>query len=348
MNYIGSKQSLLPFLDECITQVAGDSAASPGFCDLFAGTGAVGRYFKKKGHCIVANDIQYYSYVLNRHYIQNSKPLKFNRLIPALSLEVKDKTPAEMVCAYLDTIPMKKGFIYHNYSQGDRAEGEDCRLYFSKENAAKCDAIRIQIEEWYSQSLITENEYFFLLTTLLENIDKVANTTSVYAAFLKKLKPSALKPFVMKPAELILSNWGQLALNEDANEVVDCFVTDILYLDPPYNRRQYSANYHLLETIALYDSPEIKGKTGIRPHDKQRSDFCYRAKVKKTFEEIISRAKARYIFLSFDDIREVMSRRGEYGCFEKPNSRYKADKPSNRHFKAKVTTEYLHYVKVKD
>src|SRR3989339_261222 len=79
MNYIGSKLSLLKFLEESINKVVDKNCDT--FCDLFAGTGIVGRYFKTKGYKIIANDIQYYSYVLNRHYIGNHKELSFSKLV---------------------------------------------------------------------------------------------------------------------------------------------------------------------------------------------------------------------------------------------------------------------------
>jgi adenine-specific DNA-methyltransferase len=127
---------------------------------------------------------------------------------------------------------------------------------------------------------------------------------------------------------------------------------DILYLDPPYNHRQYATNYHLLETVARYDDPKIHGKTGLRDYEKQKSVYCSRIQVKKAFSDLISKAKAKYIFLSYNneglmtanDVKEIMSSRGEYGYFTKKYNRFKADKSENRNFSADKTTEYLHYV----
>lgn len=124
-------------------------------------------------------------------------------------------------------------------------------------------------------------------------------------------------------------------------------------MDPPYNQRQYSANYHVLETIARYDNPILKGKTGMRDYSNQKSKYSIKREVKKTFEDLIMNADAKYIFLSynneglmsFEEIREIMSKRGEYGSFEKEYNRFKADNESeNRHIKTNKTTEYLHYV----
>lgn len=359
MNYIGSKLSLLPFLEESIISVIGTSdLRGMTFCDLFAGTGVVGRHFKQLGCKVLSNDIQYYSYALNQHYIGNHQWMPFNGLletIPGLDQLPLDRSRQEAVCRYLEGLEGTKGFIYHNYSQGEAPPEEMSRLYFSLSNAMRCDAIREQIEDWYTHEDIDQEEYFFLLTSLLEAIDKVANTASVYGAFLKKLKSSALKPLELEPAHTIINEQSHLVYNMDANMLVKEIAPEILYLDPPYNQRQYATNYHLLETIARYDSPTIYGKTGIRDYSAQKSRYCSKKEVAKAFEELVSNARSKYIFLSYNDegilsmdqIREIMGSRGKYGHFSKKYSRFKADKASqNRQIKRDNTVEYIHYVVV--
>jgi adenine-specific DNA-methyltransferase len=352
MNYIGSKLSLLEFLEESINKVVDKNCDT--FCDLFAGTGIVGSYFKRKGYKIIANDIQYYSYVLNRHYIGNHKELSFLKLakeIPDLkNIEVKNRK--KFVCDYLSNLKGLKGFIYKNYCLGGTKDKEKPRQYFSDENGMRCDAIRQKIENWKEKNLISDDEYYFLITSLVESIDKYANTASVYGAFLKKLKKTAQNNLILKPAELIINDQDHEVFNEDINKVAGKIAGDILYLDPPYNQRQYATNYHMLETIAKYDNPEIHGKTGLREYQNQKSLYCSRTQVKKAFKDLILKAKAKYIFLSYnneglmtlDDIKEIMSLRGEYGNFTKEYNRFKADKSENRKYTANKTTEYLHYV----
>ena len=128
---------------------------------------------------------------------------------------------------------------------------------------------------------------------------------------------------------------------------------DILYLDPPYNQRQYSANYHLLNTIALYDEFVPIGKTGLREYN--RSDYCKKGEVHKSFEELIKNANFKYIFLSYnneglmseDEIRNVMTKYGKYSLETKEYQRFKADKTENRNHKADKTFEYLHILEKK-
>ncbi|EKE26460.1 MAG: site-specific DNA-methyltransferase (adenine-specific), partial [uncultured bacterium (gcode 4)] len=200
MNYIGSKLSLLQFLEQSINSVV--SEKNYIFSDLFAWTWIVGRYFKEKWHKVIANDIQYYSFVLNRNYIQNHHDLHFSGLfeiIPDLLIaDISDRKM--MVCEYLSDLKWKKGFVYKNYCLG-WTKGKDFeRMYFSDENGMKCDAISQILEKWKKEKKLSDDEYYFLKASLLESIDKVANTASVYWAFLKKLKKSALKPLIVKSA----------------------------------------------------------------------------------------------------------------------------------------------------
>jgi len=314
----------------------------------------VGRYFKEKGHKVIANDLQYYSFVLNRNYIWNHTDLYFSGLLKEIpELLVWDvNSYKEIVLDYLNSLKWKKGFIYKNYCVEWTKWQEFERMYFSDENALKCDAIRSKIEEWKKNELINENEYYFLLASLLESIDKVANTASVYGAFLKKLKKSAQNLMILKPAEFYLNDNEHIVYNSDINELIQNTSHEVVYLDPPYNHRQYSWNYHLLETIAKYDNPKIKGKTWMRDCSEQKSDYCKRQEVKKSFTNLIKNIDAKYIFMSYNcewlmshwEIKEIMETRWKYWVFTKEYRRFKAGK--DRNFKKDSVTEYLHYVKI--
>jgi len=352
MNYIGSKLSLLEFLEESINKVVDKNCDT--FCDLFAGTGIVGSHFKKRGYKIIANDIQYYGYVLNRHYIGNHKELTFSKLLKEIHelKKIKTEDRKNFICDYLSNLKGKKGFIYKNYCFAGTRDEKEQRQYFSDENGMRCDAIRQKIENWKNENLISDDEYYFLITSLVESIDKYANTASVYGAFLKSLKKTAQNSLVLKPVELIINDKKHEVFNEDINELIQKVEGDILYLDPPYNHRQYATNYHLLETIAKYDNPKIHGKTGLRDYQDQKSLYCSRTQVKEVFKDLILKVKTKYIFLSYNneglmtlnDIKEIMSLRGKYGHFTKEYNRFKADKSENRNYKADKTMEYLHYV----
>lgn len=223
-------------------------------------------------------------------------------------------------------------------------------MYYTEANAQKADAIRQAIEVWRSNGIITEQEYFYVLCSLLEAIDQVANTASVYGAYLKKFKASALRPLQLKPLELHNHVLGCRVWQQDANELITQIECDVLYLDPPYNHRQYGANYHVLETIAAYDNPSLRGLTGLR--DYLKSDYCRSDAAQTAMEQLIRAARTTHILVSYNDegvmslteIQELLSLRGEPKLFQTPYNRFKAD--NGRAYKRDATIEYVHYVKV--
>lgn len=134
--------------------------------------------------------------------------------------------------------------------------------------------------------------------------------------------------------------------NKDSNILIQEIEGDILYLDPPYNAREYGANYHLLNTIALYDDFIPKGKTGLREYEK--SNWCKKAKVANELESLIQNAHFEWIFLSYNDegllsleqIAEILKKYGKYCFATQKHQRFKAD--SHRIQKQDSTIEYLH------
>lgn len=188
MNYIGSKHSIIDFIEESIIDFAGEGE-NKTLCDIFAGTGVVGKRFKSLGYNVIANDNQYYSYVINKHYIYNNVNLTFTKL---------KSIGIDNVFIYLNSLNDYRGFIYKNYTENGTKDSEYVRMYFTEENAIKIDSMRNQIEKWFKSELITSNEYYYLLTCLLEAADKVANTASVYEAFLKKMKKKCTKYYRIK------------------------------------------------------------------------------------------------------------------------------------------------------
>ncbi|WP_120946206.1 DNA adenine methylase [Helicobacter labacensis] len=334
MNYIGSKRKLSNFLFHNIQEVLQSyrvDLAQCVFTDLFSGTAAVGRLFKNHAKQVLSNDKEFYSFVLAKHYIENTKPLK----------------RAQFLLDKLNALPPLAGKIYQHYALG----GGQGRQYFSDANALKIDAMRVQIAKWQEDQAISQAELYFLLASLLEATDKVANTASVYGAFLKRLKKSAQQTLFLTPAPLEPSPNPHYAYNADAKELIARLQTDILYLDPPYNQREYGANYHLLNSIALYDNFTPQGKTGLRSYEK--SAWCKKSSVYQSLEHVLKNTNARFIFLSYNDegllsldkIKTLFSQYGHYSLKSQIYNRFKAD---SKRLQAKESTmEYLH-VLVKD
>ncbi len=270
--------------------------------DLFAGTGAVGKLLKRRGHTVWANDWQRYAYVTNAALIEQNRLPEFPRLTLPTQQDVNRHPRCETVLAYLQTLPGRKGEFYEHYCEG----GSAGRQYFSRENGLRLQQIRDTIELWRSIEQITESEYFWLVACVIESADRVANTASVYGAYLKHLKATAEKPLqlvALRPQESAVQ--GHRAFCQDSlallREQPGPFT--LIYIDPPYNARQYSANYHILETLARWDVEEFepRGLTGLRPAESHRSAYSLASTAQKAFTALLSEARADYVLFSYNN-----------------------------------------------
>lgn len=329
MNYIGSKFSLLNEIEE-VFNIETQGIVVETVVDIFAGTSAVGRHFKKLGYQVIGNDLQEYAYVLGKHYISNSK-------LDELDTSYFDE---------LNKLEGVEGFIYQNYAMGSGSG----RMYYSDYNCKKVDAARMKIEEDYKNGIIDESNYYFYLASIIESIDKRANTASVYGAFLKKLKKSAQKDVVFEPCEIIESSKENIMMLGDANANIKKIKGDVLYMDPPYNSRQYSSNYHMLETLAKYDNPDIHGKTGVRSNEGHlKSDYSKKREAVHALRELIEHADFKLIIMSYnnegiitlDEIESIMSEFGEYKQYKKEYKKFK----SQRSQVDDTVYEYLHVLR---
>jgi adenine-specific DNA-methyltransferase len=308
MRYIGSKINLLSEIRSVVDSQAPNSKV---FCDIFAGTGVVGREFKPS-HKIISNDILYFSYVLNAAHNGLPKRPEFKNLAKKLGSD-----PIE----FLNSINVSEAelspndFMAHSYSPA----GEDGRLYLSVENALKIDRIRQTISQWLDLGDISEAESFYFLASLIEDVPSVSNTTGTYGAFLKHWDKRALKPIALSHLEIVESASPNQIFNSDANELIHRISGDVLYLDTPYNRRQYSSNYHLLESLAKYDRPELKGVTGTRVDKSGESAYCRKNSVYDSFDFLLANADFNTIIISYssdgllseEQLIELMSKHGD-------------------------------------
>lgn len=349
MRFIGGKSLIFPRIMEMIeTYTEGVRSVS----DLFSGSGVVTRVFKRAGLSTYSNDLMYFSYVLLRGTTSISKPLKFEGLRDiGISDPVQHLNCATGIKADLD-YDTEALFMYQNYSP------RGGRMYFTESNARKIDFIRLTIEQWKVKGYLSDDEYFYLLATLLEAVPFVSNTTGVYGAFLKHWDPRALKPLTLEhlPLEdpLSMSQGTQhIVYNRDTLDIVDSIAVDLAYYDPPYNQRQYLPNYHILETIARYDYPQIKGKTGLRDYTNERSLFCSKSKVYGETKKLIERTHARYIIFSYNsegllshqEIKELLLSYGsersfkykviQYNRYKNANTRHNNDLSERLYFVAK-------------
>lgn len=327
LNYIGCKKTLF----NTILKVCSDNIpelSQKTFADLFAGTGIVS--FNMNKHCkqIISNDLEYYSYIINYALLKCNYNDKLKNIINTIN----NLEPIE-------------GLVYKNYSQHQNCE----RMFFSCDNAKKCDAIRQYLNIQYNDKKINYNDFIFLLASLIVSIDKVANTSSVYGAYLKNYKKSSLKNLIVKPIHTNTNNnINNIVYNEKMENLIKDKYYDIIYLDPPYNHRQYSGNYSPLNYIAHYDDTiELTGKTGLIK-DYNKSVFCSKTKVENEFSKMIYNLNCKYIvlsynnegLLSFDKLKSILLKKGNITLYKVKYNKFKAQQNVNE----SSVTEYIWFI----
>ena len=352
MRYIGNKENLVEWIFNSMCQrgVTGKS-----IFDFFSGTTSVAKFFKKQNYQVITSDLMYFSFVLQKTYIENNNIPKFKNLgniLDKTNLDGLFITPLQKVLYYLSNIKNKEGFIYHNYTLDGTSDLTQPRMFYTGENGKFIDKVRLQIEDWHNKNLLTESEYFILLASLIETVPFYANISGVYAAFQKKWDPRALKPMKLRDLELISNKKKNMCFLSDSLSLLDKVEADIFYLDPPYNQRQYAPNYHLLETIAKYDNPTIKGVAGLRDYSMQKSSFCNAQKALQDLDKIVNNGHYKYIVMSYNNegimpheqIIEVLKNKGR--SVEVVNLDYLRFKSNNKgpNYQKKYVKEKLYIV----
>ena len=338
MRYLGNKTDLLNFIYDTVFKYINDNKVKPTICDGFGGTGSVTQYFNFKNFNVISNDINNYSYKLcySRNCI-TKKDITFE----LMSSNINEILKLLNMCK-------NKGFIYYNYSPNPDLEYE--RKYFTNENAERIDGIRVQIEEWYKNNKITEKEYIHLIAILIETVSLYSNIPGTYGAFLKEWDSRSLKQLTLTEeiSDNLLAKFNNdnKVYNNDIVTIVDEVESDILYIDPPYNERDYGMYYHVLETISKYDNPEIKqNKTGTKVTN-NKSKWCTIKTAFGELEKIIKNSKSKLIIMSYNnegiipmkDIQCLFEVYGTYTTKKKLVKRFKCRK-ENKNIEVH---EYLH------
>ncbi|OUO94395.1 Dam family site-specific DNA-(adenine-N6)-methyltransferase [Cloacibacillus sp. An23] len=343
MRFIGSKAKLLKNIDMVISENTEGNEKT--FCDIFAGTGSVARYFKPR-YEIISNDTLYFSYVIQKATIENNSTPEFSKLKSIGILDpfrFLEETQIQIL-DYNDS----HYFITKNYTPHGGCE----RMYLSNKNAARIDFVRNTIEAWKREGLLYDLEYYYLLAGLIEGVPSVSNITGTYGAYLKYWDKRSFKDLELARLDVINNHRRNTSYNRDANELIGELSGDILYLDPPYNSRQYAQNYHLLETISKYDYPEIHGITGMRPCNSVKSSFCIKGEVVEAFEDLINKADFNNIVMSYstdglmaaNDIEKILKRHGiaeSYKMYSVPYRQYMSKKTMQKEY----LYEYIFYIR---
>lgn len=343
-NYIGSKIKLLDFIGETMRGYIGKELSDiHSFMDCFAGTGVVSYYMMQKGvKRVISNDIQHYSAIVSS--VWTTKNINKDKVRDII----------ERMNSLMDTIkedgimPTNADFVYNNYTP------EGGRMYFTRLNGYKIDKVRQEIENIKDQ--LTNEEYKCILKVLLYAVTAVSNIASVYGAYLKKFKQSAIRNMTLdgKVIDWLIEDntKDHKTYNDDIIKLLTAIDTSSVecgYFDSPYNNRGYSDNYHVLETVSRYDNPILKGITGLRAEEiKGAKAFTSKVTTKDAFQVALGALKSRYVFISYssesivgrDKMMSIMQESGweNIQCIEQGYTRFKSNKKKEQ---ARGVIEYI-------
>lgn len=277
--YIGSKSSLLGNIDKVVTKYFKDYNFT--LADIFGGTGVVAEYFFEKGCKIIANDILYSNYVSYVTWMSNGK-YNIDKIV-------------NIVKKYNQLIPDKISDNYFSITFGNK--------YFHNNDAKLIGYIREDIEK--IKGSLTQREYFILISSLLYATDKIANTCGHFESFLNKVP-------IEKGVKLRIPDiYNKDNKNEiycmDANMLIKKIKADVVYVDPPYNARQYINFYHVLENLARWEKPtEFEGTSMKFKRNHLKSEYS-KSKAPVVFEDLIRNIDAKLIIVSYNNTYNARS-----------------------------------------
>lgn len=351
--YIGNKRKLLPLIRKAI---ASTELREGVFLDLFSGSSVVSRLAKTMGYTVIANDWEPYTACINRTYIHNNQPPTFAPL-GGLENAIRLLNGLDPVADYIST---------HYCPRDDEKPDLDCeRMFYTQENGRRIDAVREQIARWKSDKTIDDNEEALLLAPLVFQAAYCSNTSGVFKGFHRGWGGSTKTAWyrirsklTLRPPIFFDNGKSNMWTQADANEIVQQIPCDIAYIDPPYNQHQYGSNYHLLNTVALWDKPPLEpnfnnggasNKAGIRKdwRTERKSRYCSAATAAKAFSDLVSRIRARFILVSYSTdgiipIRSILEPLSDLGKISVLTHCYKRYRVSRQRPSAKpYTVEFV-------
>lgn len=283
--YIGSKARIA---DDIIRYLGAPRPGDGVFIDAFSGTGIVASRAADLGWKIKINDMMH-----------NAAVVSEARLISCRDVAYPDLDGYEGALAILRGAE-RQGFIWREYSPASLRQTGVERKYFTEENARKIDGAMWQIHKWKKDNTISEQEFVLLIATLIFAVNNVANIAGTYGCFLSKWTPQALRPLHIQKLALREEKVDYLVTTDDVFSV-ESRPEDVVYLDPPYTKRQYAAYYHILETITLGDEPAVEGVAGLRPWKDKSSVFCFKIKALRALVELASSQNANRVLISYSN-----------------------------------------------
>ena len=286
IRYLGSKARVIDVLAPLI----GDPNTSDGrFIDAFSGTGVVASAAADLGWDVHVND-----------HLRCAILLSTARMLASADVSYVAFGCYAGAIAALNTAPAVEGFLWREYSPASMGRAPRPRRYFTEENAARLDGMRARIREWHISGALSDTEEALLLADLIEAASAVANTAGTFGSFLSGWSAAALQPIVLRARTLRATTVRFIASQSDVFSVPTT-PDDTVYFDPPYSKRQYAAYYHVLETLAHGDEPEVSGVTGLRPWQAHASVFSYKRHALPAMLRLAMNTPAARILISYSD-----------------------------------------------
>jgi len=304
IKYLGSKRALLPPIVEAVKALLPDGGH---VCDLFSGSARVGHALKSEGFRVWSNDHNAYAHTLATAYVEADREIWSDRAAAVLA-ELSDTRP-------------EPGWFTQTFCENAR--------FFHPENGARIDAMRDRIEV---MGLDPELKAIALVS-LMEAADRVDSTAGVHMAYMKAWAPRALNPLTLRMPDILsgVAAGPCRATQGDALDIAAQFDGDLVYLDPPYNQHSYLGNYHVWESLVLWDKPETYGVANKRIDVRTRkSAFNSKPGIGPALEAVIGEIRAPNLIVSFNDegylsrdrLVEMLSARGHVQVIEIVRPRY--------------------------
>jgi adenine-specific DNA-methyltransferase len=288
--YIGNKTRLAGYLTELVRE---RTPTGGRIADLMCGTGSFAVAMREAGFHVYASDIMTFAYLHARVRLNFRAAPRFSRLAGSY----------EEVLQTLNSLPPSRGLFFREYGpEGRPTNGSPPRQYFSARNAARIDSVNAQIGAWRLEGLLTEDEHDLLRHDLVLAANRVANIAGTYGHFWSQWANGALDDIELRPSGFVDGpRTDHVVRRGRAEDLSEGIVADLCYLDPPYTKRQYAANYHIPETLARGDEPPANGLSGLRPWRDQYSDFCSKLRLREAFTQVITRMECRRFLISYSE-----------------------------------------------
>jgi adenine-specific DNA-methyltransferase len=344
--YLGNKRKLLHLIAEGL---AGTGLRRGTFVDLFTGSTVVARFAKRAGWRVVANDWEPFSHQIALGTIVPNRVPPFRRLGGAAA-----------VFERLNRLPPVDGWVARHLCPADdaRPDPDRERMFFTRTNGRRIDAIGDRIASWWKDGVIDDVERAYVLSALVYATSYASNTSGVFKGFHRGWGGSTstalyriLARLKLAPPVVFDNGFSNVAVRSDAQTLASTLRDaagcrpEVVYLDPPYNQHPYGSNYHVLNTVVLWDEPpvspairpEARNKSAIRTdwRTERRSRFNHAALAPKALAELLAALDARFALLSYstdgniplETFFQILARRGRVRIVSERYKRYRVSTP---------------------